>query len=64
MTVPFRYLWIYELFKELSTLIFFVVTGYKFRPAPNNPYLQVAQDSDDETDVDELYGTSAALAQH
>ncbi len=26
---------------SFATLIFYVVTGYKFRPAPDNPYLAV-----------------------
>ena len=36
--VSFRFDWIDELFVELTTLVFFVVSGYKFRPASNNPY--------------------------
>ncbi len=54
ITVPFQYEWLDELFKEMATYIFFVVTGYKFRPASNNPYLQVSTDSEDETEMDEV----------
>ena len=52
--MPFQYEWLDELFKELATLVFFVVTGYKFRPASNNPYLQLNTDSDEETEMDEV----------
>ena len=54
ITVPFRYEWIQELFKEVTTLVFFVFTGYKFRPASNNPYLQVpgSDDEDDDSEMD------------
>lgn len=38
---------------EVSTLIFFVLTGYKFRPASNNPYLQLPQDEED-VEMDEV----------
>jgi Lung seven transmembrane receptor len=38
-TIPFYYLWLGQMSTELATLIFFVVTGYKFRPAIDNPYL-------------------------
>lgn len=41
VTVPFQWQWCYEFLVEVSTLIFFVLTGYKFRPASNNPYLQL-----------------------
>ncbi|XP_067662494.1 protein GPR107-like isoform X2 [Haliotis asinina] len=54
ITLPFKLEWLTELFKELATLIFFVVTGYKFRPASDNPYLQVPQDSDDEIEMEEV----------
>uniref|UniRef100_A0A3Q4B9B5 Uncharacterized protein n=1 Tax=Mola mola TaxID=94237 RepID=A0A3Q4B9B5_MOLML len=51
VTVPFQWQWSYELLVEASTLVFFVLTGYKFRPASNNPYLQLPQDEEDiETD--------------
>ncbi|XP_047543710.1 protein GPR107 [Vanessa atalanta] len=37
-TVPFQYSWIDEMFREMATFVFFVMTGYKFRPAAANPY--------------------------
>ncbi|ELU08759.1 hypothetical protein CAPTEDRAFT_183938 [Capitella teleta] len=52
ITVPFQYEWINELFKEIATLTFFVISGYKFRPATNNPYFQVSQE--DDTEMDEV----------
>ena len=52
--MPFQYEWLDELFKELATYAFFVITGYKFRPASNNPYLQLSTDSDDEVEMDEV----------
>jgi len=52
--VPFKYEWLDELFKECATITFFVITGYKFRPAPDNPYLQVPQDSDEEVEMEEV----------
>lgn len=42
-----------QLLVEVSTLIFFVLTGYKFRPASNNPYLQLPQDEED-VEMDEV----------
>ncbi|XP_078685662.1 protein GPR107-like isoform X1 [Branchiostoma floridae x Branchiostoma belcheri] len=47
ITVPFQYEWLGQFFAELATYVFFVMTGYKFRPASNNPYLQVSQDDED-----------------
>ncbi|XP_039370965.1 protein GPR108 isoform X2 [Mauremys reevesii] len=47
-TVPFQWQWLYELLVEVSTLVFFILTGYKFRPASNNPYLQLPQDDEEE----------------
>jgi hypothetical protein len=48
ITVPFQYEWLDSMFKEVATLVFFVMTGYKFRPASNNPYFVVATEDDDE----------------
>ncbi|XP_034043282.1 protein GPR108-like [Thalassophryne amazonica] len=60
VTMPFQWLWCYEFLVEVSTLIFFVLTGYKFRPASNNPYLQLSQDEED-IEVDEVVTESGAL---
>ena len=45
--VPLPSLRLLQLLVEASTLIFFVLTGYKFRPASNNPYLQLPLDEED-----------------
>ncbi|XP_034839319.1 protein GPR107 [Maniola hyperantus] len=50
-TVPFQYAWVDEMFRELATLVFFVMTGYKFRPAAANPYFTPTQMDDDEAKV-------------
>ena len=42
-----QYEWLDEMFREMATFVFFVMTGYKFRPASNNPYFAVSQDDDD-----------------
>ncbi|XP_022413130.1 protein GPR108 isoform X1 [Delphinapterus leucas] len=49
VAVPFQWQWLYQLLVEGSTLAFFVLTGYKFQPTRNNPYLQLPQE--DEEDV-------------
>lgn len=54
ITVPFKYSWFDELFKQVAVVIFFVVTGMKFRPASDNPYLQVPTESDDEIEMEEV----------
>lgn len=55
MTVPFQYEWLDEMFREMTTYVFFVLTGYKFRPASANPYFALSAEElaadDDETDV-------------
>ncbi|KAI4896309.1 hypothetical protein NFI96_007396 [Prochilodus magdalenae] len=52
-TVPFQWQWCQEFLVEVSTLVFFVLTGFKFRPASNNPYLQLPQDEED-LEMDEV----------
>jgi len=47
-TLPFRVVWLGDFTSELATLAFFVVTGYKFRPSPDNPYFSLAQESEEE----------------
>ncbi|XP_059950273.1 protein GPR108 isoform X1 [Mesoplodon densirostris] len=49
VAVPFQWQWLYQLLVEGSTLAFFVLTGYKFQPTRDNPYLQLPQE--DEEDV-------------
>ncbi|KOC61502.1 Protein GPR107 [Habropoda laboriosa] len=57
ITVPFQYEWLDEMFREMATYVFFVLTGYKFRPASANPYFTLSNeettpaDEDDEIDV-------------
>lgn len=60
VTVPFDWQWSQEFLVEISTLIFFVLTGFKFRPASNNPYLQLPQDEEDQ-EMDEVITESGAL---
>jgi G protein-coupled receptor 107 len=53
-TLPFRFVWLGELCTELATLVFFGITGYKFRPAADNPYFELSPnevDSDDENNA-------------
>lgn len=52
LTVPFRFEWLEVIFFELTTFIFFTFTAYNFQPAINNPYLALAQETDDEMDAE------------
>ena len=55
MTVPFQYTWLDNFFHESANLIFFVVTGYKFRPGCNNPYLRLpASDEEEDLEMDQV----------
>ena len=55
ITIPFTHTWLVTLFREATTLIFFVITGYKFRPFDNNPYLLVHDvDLDEESEEIQL----------
>ena len=58
--LKFQYEWLDSMFKEVATLVFFVMTGYKFRPASNNPYFAVATDDDCE---EVLIGSSSVREQ-
>lgn len=40
-SVSYHLLWYGPLATESATLLFFVVTGYKFKPSIDNPYLPV-----------------------
>lgn len=47
----FKHSWLAELFSELATLVYFIVTGYYFQPMPTNPYLLLSTDNDQEEDI-------------
>ncbi|ALC49167.1 CG12121 [Drosophila busckii] len=53
MTVVFQYAWLDEMFREMATYVFFVLTGYKFRPVSSHPYFTVPDDDEDD-DMDEV----------
>ena len=40
-TLPFRLIWLGDFFTEIATIAFFCITGYKFRPAVDNPYFSL-----------------------
>eukprot|EP01091_Cochliopodium_minus_P003642 TRINITY_DN13620_c0_g1_i1.p1 TRINITY_DN13620_c0_g1~~TRINITY_DN13620_c0_g1_i1.p1 ORF type:complete len:446 (-),score=87.91 TRINITY_DN13620_c0_g1_i1:78-1343(-) len=51
--LPYQYVWLGDLFSQTANLIFFVVTGYKFQPTPDNPYLKISSD-DEGTPLEEV----------
>ncbi|XP_075041295.1 protein GPR107 isoform X2 [Mixophyes fleayi] len=61
VAVPFKWKWMYQLLDELATFVFFVLTGYKFRPASDNPYLQLPHDDDmDDLEMEAVVTTTGA----
>ncbi|EFB15361.1 hypothetical protein PANDA_017655, partial [Ailuropoda melanoleuca] len=50
VAVPFQWQWLYQ----GSTLAFFVLTGYKFQPAGNNPYLQLPQEDEEDMQMEQI----------
>lgn len=50
ITLAFQYGWLHEMFREMATYVFFVLTAYKFRPASQNPYFAISDDEDDDMD--------------
>ncbi|KAM6218556.1 LOW QUALITY PROTEIN: protein GPR108 [Rhynchocyon petersi] len=54
VAVPFQLQWLYQLLVEGSTLAFFVLTGYKFQPARDNPYLQLPQEDEDDVQMEQI----------
>ena len=52
------------MFREMATFVFFVMTGYKFRPASNNPYFSVPTDDDmDEFGMGEVLIGGTAISE-
>ncbi|XP_003470972.2 protein GPR107 [Cavia porcellus] len=60
LAVPFQWKWLYQLLDETATLVFFVLTGYKFQPASDNPYLQLSQE-DEDLEMETVVTTSGAM---
>nr|XP_054395444.1 protein GPR108 isoform X2 [Pongo abelii] len=56
VAVPFQWQWLYQLLVEGSTLAFFVLTGYKFQPTGNNPYLQLPQEDEEDVQMEQNDG--------
>ncbi|XP_054982738.1 protein GPR108 isoform X2 [Sorex araneus] len=54
VAVPFQWQWLYQLLVEASTLAFFVLTGYKFQPARDNPYLQLPQEDEEDVQMEQV----------
>ncbi|XP_010633056.1 protein GPR108 isoform X4 [Fukomys damarensis] len=54
VAVPFQWQWLYQLLVEGSTLAFFVLTGYKFQPTRNNPYLQLPQEDEEDVQMEQV----------
>ncbi|XP_060106680.1 protein GPR107 [Heteronotia binoei] len=59
--VPFQWKWLYQVLDETATLVFFILTGYKFRPASDNPYLQLSQDDEDDLDMEAVVTTTGVM---
>lgn len=49
--LSFRYSWLADLVTEISTFVYFIVTGCYFQPVPTNPYLLLSTDNDLDEDV-------------
>ncbi|XP_068393232.1 protein GPR108 isoform X1 [Eschrichtius robustus] len=54
VAVPFQWQWLYQLLVEGSTLAFFVLTGYKFQPTRDNPYLQLPLEDEEDVQMKEV----------
>ncbi|KFO34374.1 Protein GPR107 [Fukomys damarensis] len=57
---PFQWKWLHQLLDEMATLVFFVLTGHKFRPASDNPYLQLSQE-DEDLEMESVVTTSGVM---
>ncbi|XP_039734461.1 protein GPR108 isoform X2 [Pteropus medius] len=54
VAVPFQWQWLCQLLVEGSTLTFFVLTGYKFQPAGDNPYLQLPLEDEEDVQMEQV----------
>ena len=55
-TLPYKLLWLSTLISELSTLVFYILSGHLFRPIPENPYFRL--DTHEDQQLDELPGSA------
>lgn len=62
-SLPFQYVtWAGEAVNEVATFLFYIFIGYKFRPYPDNPYMQVpADDEDVDEEQDAFVGNNIAM---
>ncbi|CAO3623232.1 unnamed protein product [Cunninghamella blakesleeana] len=57
--LPFQYVtWFGEAVNEIATLLFCIYIGSKFRPYPNNPYMQLSTDDMDYEELDNDHAIS------
>ncbi|XP_066569270.1 protein GPR107 [Amia ocellicauda] len=61
--VPFQWKWLYQLLDELATLVFFVLTGYKFRPASDNPYLLLPLEDEEDLEMEDVVTTTTGMTE-
>eukprot|EP00271_Cylindrocystis_brebissonii_P012899 TRINITY_DN32405_c0_g1_i1.p1 TRINITY_DN32405_c0_g1~~TRINITY_DN32405_c0_g1_i1.p1 ORF type:complete len:441 (+),score=65.69 TRINITY_DN32405_c0_g1_i1:149-1471(+) len=46
-TTPYHYAWMADLAGEVATLIFYIVTGFLFRPVEHNPYFVLDEEEEE-----------------
>jgi len=51
-TLPFEYTWLANFFSECTSLLFYIGTGWLFRPRGRNPYLKLTDEDVDESELD------------
>jgi len=57
--LPFQYTWCGTLFDECATVLFFTLTGWKFRPYVQNPYYKLADEDEEELEMESMIPSSA-----
>jgi len=46
--LPYTVVWLGEFFTEAANLLFWCITGYKFRPVADNPYLSLEEEEEED----------------
>ncbi|KAJ3434823.1 hypothetical protein M0812_01945 [Anaeramoeba flamelloides] len=52
--LSYKYHWFSNFADEISTLVFFIFVGYKFRPYPENAYVRIYEDDEEDFTDDDL----------